>query len=195
MEYFSPNRVILKFDKPMGSSAQDAVQYFARETGISIEQKPSSALLDRFDKRVILAFDAGTLLPGKNYDVVVLNVRDTDRILISAKYSSQSITVPTEETPMIPTDLSKAIVYPNPIRPNKHHEGKVTFANLPTDTLISIYNITGVLIEQLKVEDVDRGKKEWFMLNRAASEIASGMYVYVLEADGKRKSGKFAVLK
>ena len=193
-EYFSPDRVILKFDKPMGPSAQDAVQYFARETGTSIEQKPSSALLDKSDERVILAFDAGTLLPGKTYDVVVLNVRDTDRILISAKYSSQSITVPDKETPTIPADLSQAIVYPNPIRP-KHHTGKVTFANLPTDTLISIYNVAGVLIEQLKVEDVDRGKKEWFMLNRAASEIASGMYVYVLEADGKRKSGKFAVLK
>ena len=195
VEYFSPNRVILKFDKPMGPSAQDAVQYLAREKSTSIEQKPSSALLDKSDKRVILAFDAGTLLPGKTYDVVVLNVRDTDKILISAKYSSQSITVPTEETPTIPTDLSKAIVYPNPIRPNKHHTGKVTFANLPTDTLISIYNVAGVLIEQLKVEDVDRGKKEWFILNGKASEVASGMYIYILEANGQRKSGKLAILK
>jgi subtilisin family serine protease len=205
-EYFSPNlpaatlaaqasRVILKFDKPMGPSAQDVVQYFAREKGTSIEQKPSSALLDKSDKRVILAFDAGILLPGKNYDVVALNVRDTDKILISAKYRSQSFTVPTEETPTLPTDLSKAIVYPNPIRPNEHHTGKVTFANLPTDTLISIYSITGALIEQLKVEDTDRGKKEWFMLNGAASEVASGVYLYVLEANGQRRSGKLAILK
>jgi len=194
-EYFPPNQVILKFDKPMGPSAQDAVQYVAREKGASIEQKPSSALLDKSDKRVILAFDAGILLPGKNYDVVALNVRDTDRILIAAKYRWQSFTVPTEETPTLSTDLSKAIVYPNPIRPNEHHTGKVTFANLPTDTLISIYNVAGALIEQLKVEDADRGKKEWFMLNGAASEVTSGVYLYVLEANGQRKSGKLAILK
>jgi len=194
-EYFSPNRVILKFDKPMGSSAQDSVQYFVREKGTNIEQKPSSALLDKSDKRVILAFDEGILLPGRDYDVVALNIRDTDRILISAKYSSQSITVPIEETPTIPTDLSKAIVYPNPIRPNEHHTGKVIFANLPNDTFISIYSITGALIEQLKVEDADRGKKEWHILNNAASEVASGIYIYVLEANGQRKSGKLALIK
>ena len=129
------------------------------------------------------------------YDVVVLNVRDTDRILISAKYSSQNITVAIEETPKILPDLSKAIVYPNPIRPHENHTGKVIFANLPGDTSIFIYNITGTLIEQLKVEDADRGKKEWFILNNAASEIASGVYVYVLEANGQRKSGKLAILR
>jgi hypothetical protein len=179
----------------MGPSAQDAVQYFAREKGANVEQRPTSALLDKSDKRVILAFDEDILLPGRNYDVVVLNVRDTDRILISAKYSSRSITVPIAETPIIPPDLSKAIVYPNPIRPHEHHTGRVIFANLPGDTSISIYSITGTLIEQFKVGEGDKGKKEWFILNNAASEIASGVYVYVLEANGQRKSGKLAILK
>ncbi|MFQ6039263.1 MAG: S8 family serine peptidase [Candidatus Poribacteria bacterium] len=194
-EYFSPNRVMLKFDKPMGPSAQDAVQYFVREKGTDIERKPSSALLDKSDKRVILAFDEGILLPGISYDVVALNVRDADRILISAKYSSQSITIPIEETPTIPADLSKAIVYPNPIRPNEHHTGKVIFANLPDDTSISIYSITGALIEKLRVDDADRGKKEWPLLNNAASEVVSGIYIYVLEANGQQKSGKLAILR
>jgi hypothetical protein len=193
--YFSPNRVILQFDKPMGPSAQDAVQYFAREKGIKIELRPTSALLDKSDKRVLLAFDEDILLPGRNYDIVVLNVRDTDRILISARYSSQSITVPTEATPAIPADLSQAIIYPNPIRPHEQHTGKIVFANLPGDTSISIYSITGALIEQLKVGEADRGKKEWFILNTASSEVASGVYVYVLEANGQRKSGKLAILK
>ncbi|MBC8462450.1 MAG: T9SS type A sorting domain-containing protein, partial [Deltaproteobacteria bacterium] len=78
---------------------------------------------------------------------------------------------------------------------NEHHAGKVFFANLPTDASISIYNITGELIEQLTVTAADQGKKEWYLLNNAAAELASGIYIYVLESNGQRKTGKLAVIR
>ena len=206
-EYFHPNRVILHFDKTMGASSQDPSRYSAQveqggilgtgldgKTGTIVQNHPSSALLDQGKKRVILAFDAGTLLPGQTYNLVVSRIWDTDRIAIPP-FSMQQFTVPPEEPPTIFTDLSKAIVYPNPVRPNEHHAGKVFFANLPTDASISIYSITGELIEQLTVTAADQGKKEWYLLNNAAAELASGIYIYVLESNGQRKTGKLAVIR
>jgi len=192
-EYKEPNRVIVLFDKRMGASAQSQNQYYAQEVGKSAKNIPSSALLDRSKKRVILTFDAGKLLRGKSYDIVALNVWDADKTLISSEVNSQRIRIPAEEIPNVPTDLTQAIAYPNPVSPNEYHVSKVIFANLPGGTKISIYNITGELIEQL--DATDGGKKEWLLLNNAGTEIASGVYIYILEADGKHKSGKVTVVK
>ncbi len=192
-EYKEPNCVIVLFDKQMSASAQNQNQYYAREVGTSIKDIPSSALLDRSKKRVILTFDAGKLLRGKNYDIVALNLWDVDKTFISAEANSQRVSIPTEESPNVPTDFTQTIVYPNPVSPNEHHIGKVIFANLPTETKISIYNITGELVEQL--DATDGGKKEWLLLNNTKVEIASGIYIYILEAGGKRKSGKVSVVK
>ena len=192
-EYKTPNRVIVFFDKRMGAVAQYQNQYYAQAGGKPDKNIPSSALLDRGKKRVILTFDAGKLLPGETYDIVALNVWDVDKIFISPEANSQRVTIPAEEIPKVPADLTQAIVYPNPVSPNENHLGRVTFANLPAATKISIYNLAGELIEQL--ESKDGGRKEWLLLNNTNGEIASGVYIYILEAGEKHKSGKLAVVK
>ena len=92
-------------------------------------------------------------------------------------------------------DFSKARVYPNPIRPNQVHKSAVTFDRLPTGTTIEIYNTNGERLDRLTVTPTDAGRTEWLLLNRMATEVTSGLYIYVMEFEGLKKTGKIAIIK
>ena len=92
-------------------------------------------------------------------------------------------------------DFSKARVYPNPIRPNEFHKSAVTFDRLPTGTTIDIYNTNGERLDSLTVTASDAGRAEWLLLNRVATEVTSGIYIYMMEFEDLKKVGKVAVIK
>ncbi|MDZ7264163.1 MAG: PKD domain-containing protein [candidate division KSB1 bacterium] len=84
--------------------------------------------------------------------------------------------------------------YPNPFNP----ETSISY-QIPNDTHVSlaIYNMTGKLIRTLVSENKSAGAYTvcWNGLDNAGQKVASGIYVYRLEAAGCSVSKKMAMLK
>ena len=193
--YLQHNRVAVTYDKQMGSSASNARLYLLREPKQLAGVNPVSVIRDRMGTRAILTFQAADLVPGRTYEITVSDVRDTDRNPINLLEATQTFDVPLEANFNDFRDFSKARVYPNPVRPSEFHKGAVTFNRLPTGTTIEIYNANGEHINRLTVTPSDAGRTEWLLLNHSATEVTSGIYIYVMEFEGLKKTGKIAVIK
>ncbi len=94
-------------------------------------------------------------------------------------------------------DLSDVYVYPNP---TKEGTEKITFANLPIRAKISIWNIDGILINEIEETD-GNGGVDYNLNDVNGSKISSGIYFYrIVQLDemrneGEEKLGKFAVVR
>jgi len=70
---------------------------------------------------------------------------------------------------------------------------EMKFINLPTECTITIYNLGGDKVRQLEKND-DATELTWNVLNEASIPVASGIYIYVVEAPGfGQKIGKMAI--
>ena len=146
---------------------------------LNVKQQPTSVVLDQSDRRLLLTFSH--LDWEKNY-----------RLDLSTGEYAEFITPPDIAQP---TNLERLVAYPNPVRPNEMHKGAVTFANLPTNSQIHIYNLSGILIQTLSIEPEDLGKKQWYLQNNRGFAVASGLYLYLVQHKDQQKIGKIAVVK
>jgi hypothetical protein len=72
---------------------------------------------------------------------------------------------------------------------------RLYFMNLPAKCTIRIYTIAGDLVRTLEHHDVAYGAEAWDMTGEAGVLVASGIYVYHIDApEYGEKIGKFAVL-
>ena len=72
----------------------------------------------------------------------------------------------------------------------------LTFVNLPSQAIIRIYSVSGVLVQVLSHNDVtDAGETTWNLRNRNNQFVASGVYFYHVETPtGQTKVGRFTVV-
>lgn len=96
--------------------------------------------------------------------------------------------------------------YPNPFRPAKENYTTIYFTTKRPvlDKTIDIFNLAGELVLNVENSSIymdkwyDDGyvyKYEWDGRNDSGARVASGIYVYVVNADGNTKKGKLAVIK
>lgn len=73
---------------------------------------------------------------------------------------------------------------------------KLRFVNLPSQAIVRIYTVSGILVQVLTLNDVTGGGElEWNLRNRNEQFVASGVYFYQVETpDGKSKTGRFTVV-
>ncbi|HKA59855.1 MAG TPA: T9SS type A sorting domain-containing protein, partial [Gemmatimonadales bacterium] len=73
---------------------------------------------------------------------------------------------------------------------------KLRFVNLPSQAIVRIYTVSGILVNVLTLNDVTGGGEvEWNLRNRNNQFVASGVYFYQVETpDGKTKTGRFTVV-
>ncbi len=98
-------------------------------------------------------------------------------------------------------DLSSVIVYPNPWTPYTPTSDKnindleygVKFSGLPNNCKISIFTISGELVRELN--NGLNPSINWNLLNAKGKQIASGVYIYLIEGNGQKKSGKIAIVR
>jgi hypothetical protein len=83
-----------------------------------------------------------------------------------------------------PQELSNIIVYPNPSR----NGARIAFLGLPVASKIEIFTLLGELVTVLG----DNGSGEAFW---DPSDVASGIYLYVVNNNGKKSKGKLGVIK
>ncbi len=151
-------------------------------------------------------FGSGYQLPDKRtFRVVRLNVGDgrwefiedyelnSDENWIEASLNRLSI----YKVVSIPfSTLKDVYVYPNPFKPGDSvygasSGGGVSFGNLPDNAVITIFNIAGEFVEEIKHSS--GATASW----PEAGKVASGVYVYTVTSQDVSgvKTGKFMVVK
>jgi len=82
--------------------------------------------------------------------------------------------------------------------PYLNQRRRIIFTNIPARCSINIFTVSGVLVDQIDVNnDISEGIVHWDLLTREGLEVAAGVYIYhikVLET-GDEKMGKFAIIK
>ena len=98
--------------------------------------------------------------------------------------------------------LQEISVVPNPYFSRSHFqeedERRLRFTRLPSECRISVYTVTGELVTVIAHSDPYDSNEWWNMQtgeNHDGSTIAPGLYIFVVEAEGKEHIGKFAVVR
>ena len=97
--------------------------------------------------------------------------------------------------------------FPNPFRPAQKPQTTICFTTkeLVREKSIDIYNLAGELVHKapgtgITCRAIDPShrhvyKYDWDGRNDYGERVASGIYIYVVNADGNKKAGKLAVIK
>lgn len=96
-------------------------------------------------------------------------------------------------------------VRPNPYKRAALHDNranvydhKLLFYNLPPVCTITIVDVSGQIIDVINFSssDANRGSAFWDMFSKDGLEVASGVYLYVVESPtGDKKIGQFSILR
>jgi hypothetical protein len=72
------------------------------------------------------------------------------------------------------------------------------FTHLPAQCEIKIFSVSGVMLDEIDVDNVaDNGTAYWDLNTHEGLEVAAGVYVYYVKAKktGDEKVGKFSIIK
>jgi len=90
------------------------------------------------------------------------------------------------------SDLSLLTVHPNPAR-RFRGENMMTFDHIP-GAKISIYSVQGALVVERHLDDGENSFA-WNLKNDSGTDVASGVYIYLISSGGDETSGKIAVIR
>ena len=207
-----PNWIIITYDRQMGSSIANEQRYLLRLPNqltaksnfpkSNIQIQPQSAIRDRMGTRALLGFDSTRLqtlidIGTDVYEVVISHVADIDENSIKSAVNSveiyKGLTGSANHKGV--KDFTKVRVFPNPVQPNLSDKGAITFDYVPIGTSIKLFTQRGELLENLNVTESDGNSKDWWLTNGGTGDIATGIYIYMLEYESQRKVGKIAVIR
>ncbi len=96
-------------------------------------------------------------------------------------------------------NLERVSVVPNPYRaheawdlPGAH---ELHFINLPARSTIRIYTLSGDLVTKLEHDDPVRDFERWDLKNQDGRDVASGIYMYRVEAGSFSFQNRFVVVR
>lgn len=101
-------------------------------------------------------------------------------------------------------DVSGVGVRPNPYKRGALHDNfanvydhKLLFYNLPPQAKITILDVSGQLVNVINFSssDPNKGSIFWDMFSKDGIEVASGVYIYVVESPTAQKVGHFSILR
>ena len=72
------------------------------------------------------------------------------------------------------------------------------FYNLPPQCKITITDVAGQIIDVINFAsaDANKGSTFWDMFSKDGLEVASGLYLYIVESPtGDKKIGQFSILR
>jgi hypothetical protein len=144
----------------------------------------------------VTAFDKGRKSPPASIPLPSVESRK-----INYKQNGAGEEIPITVKTKGQVGLDKVTIAPNPYlgsaRWERESENRIQFMNLPGSCRIRIYTVSGDLIKE--IEHTDGTGDEYWDLHSAGEDIASGLYVYKVEAliDGKtmHRIGKFVVVR
>ncbi len=102
-------------------------------------------------------------------------------------------------------EVANVVVRPNPYKRAAFHDNlsnvydhKLLFYNLPPECKITILDVAGQIIDEIKFSSNDPvgGSVFWDMFSKDGIEVSSGLYIYVAESpSGGQKTGYFSILR
>jgi hypothetical protein len=83
--------------------------------------------------------------------------------------------------------------YPNPWKADQDPRPLITIDGLPPSavTSVRIFTISGEQVRTLSGTQ----SVQWDLRNNAGENVASGIYIYLLNANGEQHSGKIAIIR
>jgi hypothetical protein len=106
---------------------------------------------------------------------------------------------PVEPTAGPTANLEHVRVVPNPYRANEvwdpatAHE--LHFTSLPHHAVIRIYTVAGDLVATLHHDDMIRDFERWNLKSDPGQDVASGIYIYRVDASGFTYQSRFIVIR
>ena len=91
-----------------------------------------------------------------------------------------------------PNPYKKKNIFDSAVDPFDH---KVGFHNLPGVAKITIVDVSGQIIDEIDFESTSTGSYYWDMFSKDGVEVASGLYIYVVEYSGGQQVGYFSILR
>lgn len=96
-------------------------------------------------------------------------------------------------------NLAQVGVVPNPYRAaeawNQTGAHEMHFINLPVTAKIRIYTIAGDLVREIQHHDPIRDFERWDLKNEVGRDVASGIYMYRVEAETFTHQSRFIVIR
>jgi hypothetical protein len=95
----------------------------------------------------------------------------------------------------------KILVRPNPYKVQAPHdvglEHKIMFYNLPLNTKITIFDLSGQIMDVIEYFGTNplNGTVFWDMFTKDGPEVQSGLYIWVAEYPGGQQNGKLAIMR
>jgi len=90
-------------------------------------------------------------------------------------------------------DVSLSHAYPNPCNSSKGCS-TVTFTRLTLDATVRVYTISGELVRTIK-KSSNIDSVGWDLRNESGRKVASGLYLYLSEGGGTKKTGKLVIVR
>lgn len=144
--------------------------------------EPTLPLLDATaDSNIVVLTCSEDIAAGPDYLVRVTGVRDHFGNLITPGNGSMAT--------FATLDLSNVYCYPNPV-----YGQTLNLANMPPTATIRIFTLFG---DQVATIHKQSPQTEFSipLENKDGSRLASGTYIYIIEAGSEVKRGKFAVVR
>ena len=91
------------------------------------------------------------------------------------------------------SNLEKVTMGPNPYLPLRFPDKKVTFRNLPSNSIIKIYTYVGEMVKEIKVDNSEVAT--WDGKNTEGKLVASGVYVVLIKYNNEKKILKLMLEK
>lgn len=110
-------------------------------------------------------------------------------ILVTSGFSSSAVA----EVVSVSSGFGTIRAYPNPWKADQNNRPLVTIDGLPPSavTSVRIFTISGEQVRSLSGTQ----SVQWDLRNSAGENVASGIYLYLLNANGEQHSGKIAVIR
>jgi len=106
---------------------------------------------------------------------------------------------PVEPTSGPRANLETVGVVPNPYRAHEAWDApgahELHFINLPPNARILVYTVSGDLVAELDHTDPIRDFESWNLKNQNGQDVASGIYMYRIEASNFRFQNRFIVIR
>lgn len=117
----------------------------------------------------------------------------------SADPDSRFFAKAVEPTGGPPGNVALVGVVPNPYRAteawNPAGGNELHFINLPAQARIRVYTLAGDLVRDIRRADPVRDFERWDLKNEAGRDVASGIYVYRVEAGSFSFQSRFVVIR
>lgn len=183
--------VVISFDKEVKA---ESASYMGNYTLHCPENDADNRIVDiqAEENRVTITFAHALKYSNEAYFIRIDNVTDLFGNIISPLHNLARFTLGDAK------DLSKIIVFPNPLHRAQHAE--IIFTNFPANKKgkIAIYDASGTLVYKKAIgpfsSESNRITWHWNTQNQDGKRVSSGIYFYIIEMDGEQARGKFAII-